>query len=154
VKKDEVVGAVVVFLFGGVTVLLSLQMPLGTFRMAGTGLFPLCLGILLMILAALYLANLIFTTGAGREEGPASGRCATDTRQMLLFLGATFLCLLLVPYLGYPIVSFLLMLLLLRTLGIKRWNALLAISLSTAFISYFLFVRWLKIPLPKGWIGL
>ena len=153
-KKDEVVGAVVVFLFGGLTVLMSLQMPLGTFRMAGTGLFPLCLGILLMILAALYLANLIFTAGAGREEEPASGRCTTDTRQMMTFLGATFLCLLLVPYLGYPIVSFLLMLLLLRTLGIKRWNALLAISLSTAFVSYFLFVRWLKIPLPKGWIGL
>ena len=153
-KKDEVVGAVVVFLFGGLTVLLSLQMPLGDFRMAGTGLFPLCLGILLMILAALYLANLIFTTGAVREEGAASGGCATDTRQMLMFLGATFLCLLLLPYLGYPLVSFLLMLLLLRTLGIQRWNALLAVSLSTAFVSYFLFVRWLKIPLPKGWIGL
>jgi len=154
VKRDEVIGAVVVFLFGGVTAALSLRMPLGTFRMAGTGLFPLGLGILLMVLAALYLANLVFTTGAGREEGAAPCRCATDTRQMLMFLGATFLCLLLLPYLGYPLASFLLMLFLLRTLGIQRWNALLAVSLSTAFVSYFLFVRWLKIPLPKGWIGL
>jgi hypothetical protein len=148
------IGGVVVFLFGGVTAILSLRMPLGTLRMAGTGLFPLCLGILLMILAALYLAKLIFTGDADREEGDASGRCATDTRQMLMFLGAAFLCLLLIPYLGYPLVSFLLMLFLLRTLGMKRWNTLLALSLSTAFVSYFLFVRWLKIPLPKGWIGL
>ncbi len=148
------IGSAVVFLFGGVTVLLSLQMPLGTFRMAGTGLFPLCLGILLMILAALYIASLIFSVDAGRQEGAASNRCATDTRQMLLFLGATFLSLLLMPLLGYPLVSFLLMLFLLRTLGIKRWHTLLAVSLSTAFVSYFLFVRWLKIPLPKGWIGL
>jgi hypothetical protein len=27
-------------------------------------------------------------------------------------------------------------------------------SLTTAAASYFLFVQWLKIPLPKGWLGI
>jgi hypothetical protein len=50
-KKDEAIVGVIIFLFGGVTVLLSLKMPIGIFRMAGTGMFPLILGILLMILS-------------------------------------------------------------------------------------------------------
>lgn len=58
-KKDELVGCGIVFFFGGITAFLSLRMPLGTFRMAGSGLFPLCLGILLMVLSFLFLLNLL-----------------------------------------------------------------------------------------------
>jgi hypothetical protein len=56
--------------------------------------------------------------------------------------------------LGYPLSAFLLMALLLRILGVKKWAINLPLSFVTAAISYFLFVQWLKIPLPKGWIGL
>ena len=55
---------------------------------------------------------------------------------------------------GYPLVSFLLMGSLLRILGMKRWGLNIFISVVTAVGSYFLFVQWLQIPLPKGWIGL
>ena len=43
---------------------------------------------------------------------------------------------------------------LLRILGIKRPGLLMIMPLLTAVVSYFLFVRILKIPLPKGLIGL
>ena len=56
-RRDEMIEGVVIFLCGGITAMLSLQMPIGTFRMAGSGLFPLCLGILLMILSLLFLLN-------------------------------------------------------------------------------------------------
>ena len=46
------------------------------------------------------------------------------------------------------------MLLLLRVLGVRRPAPLWGISLLTAVGSYLLFVRFLKIPLPKGLIGL
>jgi hypothetical protein len=46
------------------------------------------------------------------------------------------------------------MLALLRILGVKRWRFNLPLSFITAAVCYFLFVQWLKIPLPKGWIGL
>jgi len=44
VKRDEIIVGIVIFVFGGMTTLLSLRMPIGTFRMAGTGMFPLFLG--------------------------------------------------------------------------------------------------------------
>jgi hypothetical protein len=46
------------------------------------------------------------------------------------------------------------MLALLRILGVKRWRLNLPLSFITAAVCYFLFVQWLKIPLPKGWVGL
>jgi hypothetical protein len=56
--------------------------------------------------------------------------------------------------LGYPLVAFLLMSARLRILGMKRWILSILISLVTAVGSYFLFVQWLQVPLPKGWPGL
>jgi len=63
-KKDEAIGGIIIFLFGGLTALLSLRMPIGTFRMAGTGMFPLCLGILLMILSGMFVLKIFIQ----REE--------------------------------------------------------------------------------------
>jgi hypothetical protein len=73
---------------------------------------------------------------------------------MIFFLGTMVLATLFFNQLGYPLISFLLMLGLLRILGMKKWSLNISLSFVTAVVSYFLFVQWLKIPLPKGWIGL
>ena len=152
-NRDEIIGGIVIFLFGAATALLSLKMPIGTFRTAGSGMFPLCLGILLMMLSALYLLSLHFKEKKSSEKQPASG-LSEPIKQTILFLGTMGLTTLFLNWLGYPLSSFLLLLSLFRILGLKRWahNALL--SFMTSVASYLLFVQWLKIPLPKGWIGL
>jgi hypothetical protein len=119
-NRDEAVGGILIFLFGAATAYFSLRIPLGTFRAAGSGLFPLGLGILLMGLSIVLLI-----------------------KAYLLF-----------KQLGYPLMWFLLLFALLRILGVRRWAYNLSLSLLTATGAYFLFVLWLQIPLPKGWIGL
>ena len=153
-KRGEMIEGGVLFLCGGVTVVLSLQMPIGTFRMAGSGLFPLCLGIALMLLALLYLANLLFQKDAKRQPQKAEAASPGAAGQMLLFLGASALATLCLNVLGYPLTSFLLMLSLLRILGVRQLALLVSLPLLTAAGSYLLFVQFLKIPLPKGLIGL
>jgi len=69
-------------------------------------------------------------------------------------MGAIVLATLLLKELGYPLVSFLLLLALLRILGVRRFVYKLTLSFLTATGTYVLFVLWLQIPLPKGWIGL
>ena len=152
-KKDELIGGMVIFLFGAVTILLSLKMPLGTFRKSGTGLFPLCLGILLMILSGIFLLKLFFQNKEAPKKGKAAVEIPGSTKQMIFFLGTMVLATAFFNQLGYPLTSFLLMVALLRILGIKRWAYNVLLSFVTAIASYFLFVQWLKIPLPKGWIG-
>jgi signal transduction histidine kinase len=154
-KKDEVMGGAILFFFGGLTTVLSLRMPIGTFRAAGTGLFPLLLGIILMILSGLFLLNLFLgkEKGGGRKESPVEA-IPGSIKPVVLFLGMMALATLFLSSLGYPLIAFLLMVALLKILGMKRWPANILLSLATAAASYFLFIQWLKIPLPKGWLGI
>lgn len=144
----------VLFLFGAITVLLSLRMPIGTFRMAGAGLFPLCLGILLMILSGIFILNIFSKSKKTRVQTGASVESSSSPIQLALFFATMVLITLFFNQLGYPLSAFLLMAFLLRILGVKKWAINLPLSFVTAAISYFLFVQWLKIPLPKGWLGL
>jgi putative tricarboxylic transport membrane protein len=152
-KRDEAIGGIIIFLFGGLTALLSLRMPIGTFRMAGTGIFPLSLGILLMILSGMFVLK-IFIQREEQVKKEASIESSESPIQLILFLGAMVLATLLFNPLGYPLISFLLILGLLRILGIKRWGLNILISVVTSVGSYFVFIQWLGIPMPKGWIGL
>lgn len=117
-------------------------------------MFPLILGILLMVLSGVFiLKNLFQNRGEQIKKGP-SIKFSKSNLQLILFLGAMGLATLFLKQLGYPITSFLLMVALLRTLGMKRWGLNLLISIVTSGGSYILFVKWLAIPMPKGWIGL
>ena len=146
-------GGIIIFLFGAVTTVLSLGMPVGTFRKSGTGLFPLCLGILLIVLSGLFLLQLFLKDhAAGKRE--LIVRTPGSLKQLILFFGAMVLVTLLFNRLGYPLSSFLLMLALLKTLGMKRWSLNILLSLGTAAVCYFLFVQWLNIPMPKGLVGI
>jgi putative tricarboxylic transport membrane protein len=152
--RDEIIVGIVIFLFGAVTAVLSLRMPIGTFRMAGTGMFPLILGILLMILSGAFILKIFFQGKEEQVKKEASIESSESPIQLILFLGTMVLATLFFDKLGYPLISFLLMLGLLRILGMKRWGLNILISVVTAVGCYFLFVRWLAIPMPKGWIGL
>jgi hypothetical protein len=154
VKRDEAIVGVIIFLFGLITTVLSLKMPIGTFRMAGTGMFPLILGILLIVLSAIFVLK-IFIQGKERQvKKEISIESSESPRTLILFLGTMVLVTLFFNKLGYLLSAFLLMLALLRVLGVKRWTLTLPLSFMTAVACYFLFVQWLKIPLPKGWIGI
>ena len=117
-------------------------------------MFPLCLGILLMILSGIFVLNIFFQGKEEQGKKEASIESSESSIQLILFLGAMVLATLFFNRLGYPLTSFLLMVALLRILGIKRWGQNVVISVVTAVGSYFLFVKWLDIPMPKGWIGL
>ena len=153
-KRDEIVVGVVIFLFGAITTLFSLKMPIGTFRMAGTGMFPLILGIILMVLSGAFILKFSFQGKEEQIKKEASIESSESPIKLILFLGTMILATLFFNQLGYPLVAFLLILGLLRILGIKRWGLNILISVVTAIGSYFLFVKWLDIPMPKGWIGI
>ncbi|MBN2033235.1 MAG: tripartite tricarboxylate transporter TctB family protein [Deltaproteobacteria bacterium] len=152
-KTDEITGGVVLLVFGLATVLLSSRMPIGTFRMAGTGLFPLILGISLAFLSGLFLLQLFLKKQSTGEKSGAD-EIPGVAKQWVIFFGTTVLITLFFNQLGYLLSSFALMAALLRTLGVKRWKHNLPLSFTTAIVCYVLFVQFLKIPLPKGWIGI
>lgn len=54
-KHETLASGIALFLVGSATAALSLQMRIGIFHAAGSGLFPLCLGLLLMGLSASWI---------------------------------------------------------------------------------------------------
>jgi len=148
--------AISLFVFGALTAALSLQLPLGAPRMPGTGLFPLALGLALMALAAghgiqLYLAR----PKAAAPQPPAAPAVPGGdgaTRRVALFVAGVIAAVALLQPLGYALSGFLLMLVLLQILGLRPWYVSATISLVSAAACYVVFVRWLQIPLPSGWL--
>ncbi len=162
-RRREIVGGAAIFLFGAITALLSVQMPVGTLRMAGSGLFPLCLGILLMALSAILMVKVLWSSSDGLSQEQKEEQTGKDTATkeepgswlpVVAFLTIMALATLLLPTLGYFFISFALMVGLLITLGLRRWPFIFALSFLVAAGSHVLFVYMLKIPLPKGLPGI
>jgi len=147
--------AISMFVFGAMTAALSLQLPLGTLRMPGTGFFPLALGLALMALAAgrgvqLYRAR-PEAAAPGTPAAPAAAEGEDATRRVVLFVCGVIAAVALLQPLGYVLSSFLLMLVLLLILGLRPWYTSAGIAFVSAAACYVVFVFWLKIPLPPGW---
>jgi len=141
---------IAILAFGAITVLLSLQLPIGSLHAPGSGLFPAVLGVILIGLAGCHLVLQRRTPAAPAEPQSDSG----GRLRVILFFGAIAAATALLSILGFPAVAFLLMLALLEVLGMRRRRDSLLIALITAVGAYALFVGWLKIPLPRGWLGL
>lgn len=153
-RRDEIVVGLVIFLFGAITVFFSFKMPIGTFRMPGTGMFPLLLGILLMFLSSFFILKIFYQTKKFIIIRSLASEVYGFPIRLVIFYGTIVFVIAFFKKLGYPLTSFLLMSILLRTLGNKNWAFIILLSLVTVILSYLLFVQWLKIPLPKGWVGL
>jgi len=143
--------AVALFLLGAAAVYFSLQLPLGTLRAAGSGLFPLILGVLLMGLSGCHAVQFLL---ASRSAAGAARERPESYRRVFLFLGVVAAATALLPVAGFPLVACGVLFALMEILGVRPRALSLLVSLCTAGFSYLLFVRWLQIPLPKGWLGL
>ncbi len=151
--------AIALFAFGAVTTLLSLMLHLGTLRAPDSGFFPLVLGVLLMVLAAIHGVQLHLAKAPAPPAAPAPPVAPAppaaegSTLKVVLFVGAVALATALFDTLGYTLVSFLLMLGLLQVLGVRKWYVSGGIALVSAAAAQVVFVHWLKIPLPAGWLS-
>jgi putative tricarboxylic transport membrane protein len=153
VNRNDAIGGLIVLLFGILTVCLSLKMPLGTFRAAGPGLFPLCLGILLVALSAIFtLATLMRLRRQTRREEHTSKETGS-VKPVLGFMAVIAFTAGFLEHLGYAPMVFILVMALLQILGGRYWRRNLLISLAAGAVSHFLFVQWLQIPFPKGVLG-
>jgi putative tricarboxylic transport membrane protein len=149
--------AIALFVFGAITAGLALELPLGTLRAPGSGLFPFALGLLLMALAAGHGVQLYLSRPGPAPQEPATPPTVAPkrdgaTQRVVLFMGVVALATALLETLGYALVSFLLMLALLQVLGLRKWHVSGAVALASAVVCHFVFVVWLKIPLPSGWL--
>ena len=145
--RRDGIAALAMLLVAGATVYESAKLPFGVARNPGPGFVPWWIGVALGALSVLLGVHAL---RAGRIEGPARRSEQGAWRQVAGLLLALALYVLVFSPLGYPVSTFLLVLLMLRSMVRARPVVALGLAVLAAGGSYLLFAVWLKVPLPPG----
>ncbi len=151
-KADQWSGLALSILAAGM-IWAALGLPYGNVHNPGPGFFPLWLG---MILGGMSIAFLVQTTRGKESERTLRDILEEDVRwgKVLLVIAGLILYGFLMDYIGFLIVTFLLMALLLRFIAPQPWKAVIGWALGGSVGSYLIFEVWMKLRLPKGFWGI
>ncbi len=125
----------------------SRVLPFGTHSRPGAAYLPLVLATLLGVLALIILLK-------GGKDLPFEKLQWTEGRHALAILGACFFVTFAIEPLGYRISMLLILFFLFGLLERMRVWWSLPLSFGLSFGSFFVFDTLLKVPLPRGGLGL
>ena len=151
-KADQWSGIALSILSAGM-ISAALRLPYGNLHNPGPGFFPLWLGV---ILGSMSIAFFVQTTRGKESERTLKEILEEDVRwgKVLLVLGALILYGFLMDTIGFLIVTFLLMIVLLRFIEPQPWKVVIGWALAGSVGSYLIFEVWMKLRLPKGFLGI
>lgn len=130
----------------------SFRMGIGTPRNPGMGFMTFGSSLLLGIFSLI----VFFRTLLKREETEITSAAFSGImwKRILFVLIALVLYVMLLPVLGYKIITFLLMSFLFWILKGTKWWWVLSSSLITTIATYYIFSKWLNCQFPEGLFGL
>ena len=123
----------------------AVRLPLGSVEQPGPGLFPVLVGAFLLAAGAAFLLQSLRRTLSAPTLPPPE----TRGRVTGVVVALVAFCLLL-PWLGYGVTAFGLLLVILRLFGLDGWALTGAVALVATVASYYLFAAVLGVPLPAG----
>jgi len=132
---------------GIVIIITSLTYGLGTLRRPGPGLYPFFIGLSIAIFGMVLLISEL----KPRARPPLFNR--GDIKTLLFMIVAFCLWILMIPVLGYVIVTLLVTYGFCKIMMLEGLWKPISISAGTALFIYLLFDYWLYIDLPKGILG-
>lgn len=148
-RAHQIAGAVLLAV-GGFVIWQALSLRYYTSIGPGPGFFSFWLGVMLSLLA---LAMIGIATWRGREPLPQP--MFTDARGYLgiaAVMASLLFAGLFMRSLGYPLTMLAIMLVMLR-IGGGSWLVTIVGSLIGSFGIYYIFIHWLRVPLPAGILG-
>ena len=150
-RKECFIDAAMVMI-GMVFVIESVRLGIGGGHRPGMGFLPFFAGIGLCVVACFrIILNFLKATKEGDEkrEGLFSRSVVKVAVLVIVLIGYT----LVLPHLGYLLSTFVLLVVLFKVGGFRRWILVLGSAFLTTAISYLVFASWLSIRFPKGFLG-
>ena len=149
-KKLNFIGAAFCLILGFLICEESWRINLGEFRNPGPGFLPFGAG---LILGGLALALLVKTL---RRKSRDKAFWAERSRwtKVSLTLTSIFVYGFLLESVGFLLMTFLVMGFLFRVIEPQRWRTVIAGAFFSAVGAYLIFEVWLKVELPKGFLGI
>jgi putative tricarboxylic transport membrane protein len=124
----------------------NLRYSLDTLAAPGPGVFPLAAGVALLVLAGWQ----VVVPARGPDR---AAEVASRPRNPLLMIGLLGLYAASLGVLGFLPSSFVLVLLAARLMGAPGWMRPAMLALGITIATWLVFVVWLGVPLPAGWLG-
>ena len=143
---ERVVGLVVV-VAAAIYLSLAVALPYGTTARPGPGFFPTLVGIFGCVVGLTMSAQAF--RAPRRAPAPESVRDAAARTRALSTVAVLVAFCLLLPWIGYPLVAFAFVTVLLQRLG-SAWRMAAVIGAITAVASFYVFGVLLDVPLPRG----
>ena len=141
------ISGLVVFLIAFAIFWQGKGLSIGSLHAPGPGFFPA------LIAAVLVLLSLFLMIKGGKEESEEDAVSAPAITRMLVLFAALVAYFLLLEYLGFVVVSFLLMFFLFLWVGRQRWYVAFLSAVACIGLAYVLFDILLKSNLPRGVFG-
>jgi len=132
-------------LLGGYILLASIRIGFGSLKEPEAGFFPFVAGSIILITSAIGL----WPRSRSAEAQPIFG----SGRELMTFLSVPLLSVLwivVMPVLGYAVMTFVVAFLYSKTMRLEGWWKPLLLSLGIGLFIYALFDLWLYIDLPRG----
>ncbi len=127
----------------------SFQLPFGGLHQPGAAIFPVFVGVILMLASLATIWEGWKLEKAERIDVPVG----IDRRRLLSLTGLLLGFFLALPWLGQTISSTLFCILLMRVLSDLSWPRIVVYSLPITTAIYLIFVSVLKVPMPRGILG-
>ena len=143
---ERVVGLVVV-IAAAIYLSLAVALPYGTTARPGPGFFPTLVGVFGCVVGLTMSVQAL--RAPRRAPAPESARDATARTRALSTVALLVAFCLLLPWVGYPLVAFAFVTVLLQRLG-SAWRMAAVIGAVTAVASFYVFGVLLDVPLPRG----
>ena len=144
----ERVNGLVVFFLGAAIFWFGRGLSIGTLRAPGPGFFPILIAAVLVVLSLFLMIG-----GEKRESEEDAVSAPAIIIRMLVLFAALVAYFLLLEYLGFVVVSFLLMFFLFLWVGRQRWYVAFLSAVICIGLAYVLFEMLLKSNLPRGVFG-
>jgi hypothetical protein len=120
----------------------------------GARLMPAALGVTLIALGTGHLLpSMAGHAGAGPAGALPAWPDALARRRVVFMFGALALYVAGLPHLGFLLATALFVLILLRTLGSYSWAMTIALTGAIAGAGHVVFIHWLGMPVPSGFVG-
>ncbi len=139
--------AFVLTVLGVVIMIISLAYGFGTFRRPGPGLYPFFIG------ASIFVFSIVLLISELRSPMNAPLFGSEGIKTFLLMTATFCLWIIVMPFLGYVIVTLLATYAFCKIMNLEGWWKPLAVSAGTASFIYLMFDYWLYIDLPRGILG-
>ncbi|MBZ9894372.1 MULTISPECIES: tripartite tricarboxylate transporter TctB family protein [unclassified Mesorhizobium] len=144
------VSGIVGIILAGAYLALAVRLPFGRMDRPGAGVFPVFVGIILII------ASFAALWEGWRMNSIPSIRfpVGTDLKRVLALVALLFGYFFALPWLGQIVAGAIFCMLLMRVLSDTSWLRIIAYSVTLSLILDLVFERLLAVPLPHGVLGL